>query len=301
MRGHLLGVFVAQLPKVEADARGDLDGAGHGRRLVGEQARHLGRRLQVPLGVRKQAEAGLGEGAARADAGEHVLERVPLGDVGVGVVGGDERGAGGFGEPGQRGQPVAVVAAIEMVGGEITAPACLGTPQGKLGSEGGARGQGRARGPGVERGRGQEDHDLAAGVGEHVRAPKITRPLGRPPLAQGEKAREPAVGGPVGGEAQQPGAVREVEPGADEQADAGRLGRLVRPDHAGQAVAVGDRGRAVAERSSGGNQLLRMRGAAEEAEVAGDLKLDVAGGGHREVPDIGSPRKSPRCQNLNIC
>src|SRR3546814_18966800 len=47
----------------------------HGVLAAGEQPAHLGRRLQVPLGIGLQAEAGLVDGAVLADAGQNVLQR----------------------------------------------------------------------------------------------------------------------------------------------------------------------------------------------------------------------------------
>ncbi len=51
------------------------------------------------------------------------------------------------------------------------------------------------------------------------------------------------------------------------------------PHDAGDAVAVGDRDRGVAERRRGHHQLVGMRGAAQEREIAGDLQLGIAGAG----------------------
>ena len=62
-------------------------------RRVAEQARHLLRRLQMALGIDLEPAAGLADGDAFADAGEHVLQ-VALAGRGVEhVVDGEERQA----------------------------------------------------------------------------------------------------------------------------------------------------------------------------------------------------------------
>ena len=86
---------------------------------------------------------------------------------------------------------------------------------------------------------------------------------------------------------------REIEPAADDEADAGRLRRLMRAHDAGEAVAVGDRDRLVAERRRGRHQLVRMRGAAQEREIAGDLQLGVAGRSGEDAMDKPARRRGP--------
>ena len=50
-RHRLVGIFVFELAEREAAGFGDLDGAGDGVGKVGEQPRHLRRRLEMPLGI----------------------------------------------------------------------------------------------------------------------------------------------------------------------------------------------------------------------------------------------------------
>ena len=111
-RHRLLGVLVAQLVEREADAVGDLQRARHGLRVVGEQARHFGAGLQVPLGVGLEAIAGVGNGALLADADEHVGERPAIGAVVERVGSGNERCARMRGQLGELGQAPAFVAAV---------------------------------------------------------------------------------------------------------------------------------------------------------------------------------------------
>ncbi|HEX9660200.1 MAG TPA: hypothetical protein VGA18_07855 [Rhodothermales bacterium] len=94
-RAECFGILVAQLVEAEAAAIGDLDGAGQGVGVIDEQALHVIDGLEVAFGVGEEGLAGLGEGAAVADAGENVLEEAALWDVVVSVVGCDQRHARG--------------------------------------------------------------------------------------------------------------------------------------------------------------------------------------------------------------
>ena len=112
-------VLVAELVEAEAAGLGHLDRAGDGVRMAMEQPRHLVRALEVALGVGEQPEAGRIDGRARADAGEHVLQRPAGRGVGVHVVGGDEGRAARPGHVGEDGEPAGIVAPVEHMGGEI--------------------------------------------------------------------------------------------------------------------------------------------------------------------------------------
>ena len=68
------GIAVADLGQAERAARGHLAGPLDEHRLVGEQARHHLRRLQVVLGVRTGQPARRGQRDAVPDAGEDVLQ-----------------------------------------------------------------------------------------------------------------------------------------------------------------------------------------------------------------------------------
>jgi hypothetical protein len=59
--------------------------------MVGEEAVHLPRGFEISLPVGKKLEARLTNGAAVADAGEHILEPSPRGIVIVHGVGGQKR------------------------------------------------------------------------------------------------------------------------------------------------------------------------------------------------------------------
>ena len=113
-------ILIAQLVEGEAAGVGDLEGARQRLGMACEQARHLGARLEMALGIGDQTIARLVDRAVLADAGEHVLERPPRGRVVEHVASGHERRAAGISELGQRLDARAVVAAIEVLRGKIT-------------------------------------------------------------------------------------------------------------------------------------------------------------------------------------
>ena len=138
-RHRLVGVFVAQLLQIEADALGDLERAGDGLRILREQARHLRAALQMPLGVGLEAIAGLRNRALLADAGEHVGERLAVGVVIERVVGGNERRARLRGELGELAEAPALVAVVGEHGAEIDAAARRGGERAQALGESSAR------------------------------------------------------------------------------------------------------------------------------------------------------------------
>ena len=70
---HFVGVVVAQFLEAEGGLGGDLAAPFQGLGVVGKEPRHLGRRLEVALGVGLQAPARLVDGAVLADTGQHIL------------------------------------------------------------------------------------------------------------------------------------------------------------------------------------------------------------------------------------
>ena len=107
------GVFVTQLVERKVTLLDDVERAANGPRMIGEEAVHLIRRLQVSLGVWKEPEAGVVNGAAVADAGQDILEDAPAGVVVMHVIGGEERDREGAGDVEQARQARLVVAAVE--------------------------------------------------------------------------------------------------------------------------------------------------------------------------------------------
>ena len=101
-----------------------------------------------------------------------------------------------------------------------------------------------------------------------------------PALAEGQQAAEPAVGGAVGGPDQQIGEVGECQAGADDQLGCGAFTGCLFPafvgaDDAGEGVEIGDGDGAIAQFGGPVHQFIRMRSAAEEGEVGGDIQFGV--------------------------
>ena len=271
----VVGIFVSQFVEAEGAARRDLDRARDRVRPVAEQPRHLGRRFQVAFGIGGQAIARRVDGAVGADAGDDVHQAAAVGRMGARVVGRDQWDAMRAGEAGKSCDAPRVVAAIEMLGCKIERAGKAGGEAAKMSGEGGVvpRAVGR-----------QGDDDLAVAMVEQVGQRDIAFPLGRAPPSQRQQLRQPPIGGAVGGQAQNRRRVGEIEPRADHQPDARRLCFAMGAHHPGQRIAVGDRDRVMAERRRRPRHLLGMRGAMQEGEIGGDLKLGVGvgggGGGH---------------------
>src|SRR6185312_16305771 len=115
----LIGIFVAQLAEIEAAALDDLHTARHRTGMVAEQPLHLAARFQMALAIGGEAEAGLDDGAALADASDDVLQRPALAHVVEHVVGGDERQPGARGELRQAIKAFRIVATIEVLARDI--------------------------------------------------------------------------------------------------------------------------------------------------------------------------------------
>ncbi len=269
--GHgLVRVLVTQLRQVEGAGLRDLDGAGQRLRVVGEQPRHLGRRLQVALGIGLQAVAGVLDPAAFADAGDHVLERAPVGMVVERVRDRDHRGAGGRAQLGEQPEAPPLVAAARVARPE----------------EGPARGRGGQRlqpGPEALRqapGRRHGDEHLPLRGLQHLGEGEAAIALADAPVAEGEQPAEAAPGLAVHrvGDGLEPLLGDEAHPRQDPDRGALRFegaGRRVRAHHTGHGVAVGDADGLEAVGSRLRDEFLRVRGAVQEGEVRGDGELGV--------------------------
>ena len=86
-------------------------------------------------------------------------------------------------------------------------------------------------------------------------------------------------------------AIGEPEFAADQQLEADLLGCDVGTHDAGERALIGDRQRGVAEFGGAHDQFLRVRGAAQEAEVGNAMQFGVAGqfGGHEKCPCRNQP------------
>ena len=114
--------------------------------------------------------------------------------------------------------------------------------------------------------------------------------LGRAAPAQRDEPGEPAIGGAIRGIDQQAAPAAEIEAAADDEAHARHLRRHMGAHHAGEAVAVGQRKAGEPEGRGGDGQFLRMRGPAQEAEIAGRLQLGIGGVGSRLLSSSSTRR-----------
>ncbi len=266
----LVGIIVAELVQGEAAALGDLQRARHRVGTAAEEPRHLRRRLQMAFGMGFQAIACGGDSTALADAGDDVLQLPPLRGVVEHVIGGDERQSRALRQRRQAMEALRIVAAIEHLRREI------GAAREVVGELREKRGEARLI---LRRQRQQQLpfallHDI--GISETALA------FLRAALAERQKAREPAVSDAVGRKAEQARRIVKIEPTADHQRKVELLRGAVRPHHARQRVAVGDGDGALTELHRAQHQLRRMRRAAQEREIAGDLQLGIAA--HAKTP-----------------
>jgi len=304
-RGGLVGVLVAQVVEREAGALGQLHAAGQRRGVALEQPQRFPGRAQVAVEGAFAPEAGVFDGAALADAGQHVLQDAALRHVVQHVAGGHAR------HPGPRRQRRQVVQADGVVGPPAQRQRQRGAlaelraqpvePRGQLGRP--RRGSGVVPLAGVTGG-------VPGGVGRHqhgeqprrvpgqgvarqvpdalaAAGPVLARDRGAVRVAPGAPERDqPAQARPgrtVGGVEQQVGAVREAEPGAGHQPHPGFGRAAVGTGDTGHRVAVGDAERRVAGQRGLREQLLHPGGAAQERVVRGDLKFYVGGHGRSRI------------------
>jgi hypothetical protein len=296
LAGRLVRIFVAQLVEAEGAAAGDLQAARQGLGMVAEEVRHLGGRLQMALGVGLQAEARLVDGAARADAGEHVEQHLAPGPVHARVVGGQQRRAALLRQRRQRGQAPGVVAPVEVPGGQVAGAGPGPRQPGQRLAEGRVGPGGR--GPGDRQVvRRQDGEDLALGMRQQLGQRELAGTLPGSALAEGQQAAEPGIGGPVGGKAQHLRPIARHQAGADDEAQPRLLGRHVGAHHAGQRVAVGDADGGQPQRLGRQHQLVRVRGPAQEAVVGRDPQLGIGGHGAGSRPPSSAAQSGRKAAN----
>ncbi len=92
-RAHLIGIFITQFVEREGQRLVERQGLIDRLRRGAEETRHLGRRLEIALGIDGKAPSRLVDRQVLADAGEHVLELAPVGMVIEHVIDGDEGNA----------------------------------------------------------------------------------------------------------------------------------------------------------------------------------------------------------------
>ena len=95
---QFLGILVTQLIQSEMATVGQLQTMSQGVRGAAKERSHLCRRFQIAFGVGETQCSQLHDGDAVADRGQHVLQRLPGGNVIMNVVAGDQRQLGFLGE-----------------------------------------------------------------------------------------------------------------------------------------------------------------------------------------------------------
>ena len=178
-RGRLLGVLIADVAQVETDAGQQVRGLGDGLGRIAEQAQHLGGRLQPAFAVGVQAPASRLDRDAFADTGQHVLQvtldRVVIEDV----VDRQQRGAALSRQRLQPRQPPPVIAA----------PTHGGAQPDRTGRGLGQTSQHTVKSvqPGVR----HDDQQQILRRGDQVTQPDLAMAFHGPPVAQGQKPRQP--------------------------------------------------------------------------------------------------------------
>ena len=264
-RGRHRGIFVPQFIEVEIAARDDLEGPRDGRLMTAKEARHFIRAFQMPFGVRIEPPAGLPDRAFLANAGQDILQGPAFGVVLAHIAGGDQGDADSLRQSSEGGDAPGIVAAMEVMGGEVEAIP-KGVAQGfQMGAEG-------RIGPG----RRQRRDDLPLSPGDKILEVEPAFALRSPAFAERQQPAQAAIGRAVGRIAEQAGRVGEVEARADDEAQPGLFGGRMGAHDTGERIAVGDRDGAVAQFERPGNQFLGMRGAFQEAEIARHLQFGIA-------------------------
>ena len=225
----------------------------------------------MPLGIGLKAQAGLGNGAFLANAGEHVLQRPAFRTMIEDVIAGDHRGAGRPGHGVQAGQSFQVSRAVGPRGDQPRAAREI------------PRQSPQCRFENLVQPRWRHDqNELAVPMGQKIGGGQVALALFGAPLAHGEQAGQTSPRLPVGGIAKHAGGlVGEVETTTANHPLADRFSLRPGAHHPGQGVAVSDADGRQAQRLGSQNQLGRMRRPAQKAVIGGGLQFGV---GHPNRP-----------------
>ena len=243
-------------------------------RMAAEQAHHLRGFLEMAIRTGEATEAQFVDGAAETDGRHDILQRPPLGDMVVHVVGRDETHAHLGCEIVEAGEAARIVTAEQHGAGEIAAVAEQAGKRPQAFTEGGLLGSARR----------QDDGENAVGMGREIVEGEVALALFGATVAQRQEAGEPFVGGKVGWIGEQRIAVARLKAAAHQQFDAVGIlfalptRRRKGPHDARQGVTVGDADGGVTEFDRPLHQFVRMRAAAQEAVVGRDLELGVVHG-----------------------
>ena len=265
VRDDLPWVLVAQLPEVEAHAAGDRERLLQQRWRV--QLRERCATAQVAFAIGLEPVAGRSERGMQADRGERVLQRAPAAHMHVHATHRHRRQPRRRRERTQPGELRDVVAAGEQ------RDAKPGTVREAVAHPGCIRRAGRA-------GCGNPDGEAAVEAAGEVAALQAVAALRRRAPATGDELAQPTIAVTACGEQHQVQAIVQPELGADDEwQPAGTCGDMRAHDTRYRAL-VGDGERSVAELMRALHELGRMRGAAQEGEVAEAVQLGIRRPGH---------------------
>ncbi len=261
-------VLVAQLVEREATALGDRHAFFQQRdRMQPRQARA---RTQVTLAVGRERVAGGVHRGTEPDRGERVGQCTPPARVHAHIAGRDPR------QPGRVGKPL-----------EPLQARALGRTQDARHRDPAAPGKGprqpvpvghRIGGARI----GLPQHQAAGRAGFQIGARQAVLALGRSLARARDQAGQPRVAGAIGRQQHEAQAAVELEFAADDEMQPAAAGRHVRAHRAGERALVGQRQRAVAEIGRALDQLLRVRGPVQKAEVRRRPQLGVGRCGLRD-------------------
>ncbi len=308
--GDLVRIFIRQLGKVKTAAGRDLDRPPEGRRMVAVETGHVSSRFQPPLAIGQRADTDLVDGAAFAQAGQHIGKPPSSGMVHQDITDRNHRRCQRMGS---------------FRAG--TEPGLVGAVIARRGTQENMARHFLAKGTDMILSRlrkcipcmvslGQCDEEQAFGELHDVLKFQMAVALFRSPLAEGEQLAEPFIGCPVGRQGDEidrtvhkhqacaddqprqfqdlrhgqgrdpvyllPGRGIDLRVGAYRHAFLVRrapdlLQRRIGPDNPCKRIPVGDGNRLKSEFGSPRHQFLRVGRPAQESEVGGNGQLRMTG------------------------
>ena len=185
---HFARVLVAELVEGKAASFRDRHRRGQRLAVAREQPQHFRRGLQIAVGVAVALEADIVNRGPFADAGDDILQEAPLLVMEEHPVGDDRRDAR---------RPRQLFKLMQPQ--RVSRPPAKGEGDMGVGPED-RRQLGELPRRGLVGVVGDQDGDQAFGVGGEIGEIQMTRALAGARLAQGEQARQAAVGGSIGGQ-----------------------------------------------------------------------------------------------------
>ena len=239
----LFRVLVGKLAEVERAAPDDLQRAGQRLGVAIEQAVHLGRGLEVAIGVALAPESQLVDCGVMPDGRHHVLKQAATGLVEEHVVGHDGRHPHGGGEVRQLVKAKLIVWPAAQGQRHIGAVA-EGVPQPAKPEPAMLVGQVW-----------DEDGDQSLAIGDEIVPFEMALALARASFAERQQAAKAGIGWPIGRIDEDRHAAGKIETASDDEAHAGRFRGVIGPNDPRQRVAIDDADRLDPHQRGRGEQL----------------------------------------------